>query len=97
VIRENIGTLDEIADWAAILKGDFEPAIDDDDRAYVDDATAKFDAAKPWTGETWGTVTGALKSETGRKGKGLFMPLRKAFTGRTNGPDMAALLPLLRR
>ena len=36
-----------------------------------------------------------MKEKTGRKGKGLFMPLRKALTGQERGPEMAALLPLL--
>ena len=36
-----------------------------------------------------------MKAATGRKGKGLFMPLRKAMTGRENGPEMADVLPLL--
>ena len=38
--------------------------------------------------------TKAVKEATGRKGKGLFMPLRKALTGMERGPEMAALLPL---
>jgi len=57
----------------------------------------RFTEAKPWTGETWGAVTSALKADTGRKGKALFMPLRKALTGRAHGPDMAQLLPFLQR
>lgn len=97
LIRENIGHLGEIDTWAAILKGGFDPAIDPEDAEYVARAMAALDAAKPWTGATWGAVTAALKAETGRKGKALFMPLRKALTGRTDGPDMASLLPLLRR
>lgn len=36
-----------------------------------------------------------MKEATGRKGKGLFMPLRKALTGQERGPEMADLLPLL--
>lgn len=97
LIRENIGHLGEIDTWAAILKGGFDPAIDPEDAEYVARAMAALDAAIPWTGATWGAVTAALKAETGRKGKALFMPLRKALTGRTDGPDMASLLPLLRR
>ncbi len=31
----------------------------------------------------------------GRKGKGLFMPLRVALTGRSSGPDLPAQLQLL--
>jgi glutamyl-tRNA synthetase len=38
-----------------------------------------------------------VKAATGRKGKGLFMTLRKALTGQEHGPDMASLLPLIGR
>ena len=37
------------------------------------------------------------KAATGRKGKGLFMPLRKALTGMDHGPEMAELMPLLQK
>jgi glutamyl-tRNA synthetase len=36
-----------------------------------------------------------VKEATGRKGKGLFMPLRKALTGQERGPDMSDVLQLL--
>jgi glutamyl-tRNA synthetase len=51
--------------------------------------------AMPFDGTTWKSWTDAVKAETGRKGKGLFMPLRKALTGRAKGPEMAAFLPLM--
>jgi glutamyl-tRNA synthetase len=38
-----------------------------------------------------------VKAATGRKGKGLFRPLRLALTGRESGPEMADLLPLLQK
>ncbi len=97
LIRENIEELDAIPAWVAILKGDCESVVDAEDADYVATARARLNAAKPWTAETWKAVTADLKTETGRKGRALFMPLRKALTGRTDGPDMAALLPLLDR
>jgi glutamyl/glutaminyl-tRNA synthetase len=33
--------------------------------------------------------------QTGRKGPGLFMPLRAALTGATHGPELGPLLALL--
>ena len=39
--------------------------------------------------------TKTLKQVTGRKGRALFHPLRLALTGRDNGPELAALLPLI--
>ena len=51
--------------------------------------------APPYGPDSWKDWTSAVKDATGRKGKGLFMPLRKALTGMDHGPDMGALLPLL--
>jgi len=48
------------------------------------------DAAAEW--KTWSK---ALGKELGRKGKGLFMPLRIAFTGTMAGPDVPAQLEVL--
>ena len=53
--------------------------------------------AGPFDSDTWGAWTSAVKEATGRKGKALFMPLRKALTGLSHGPDMGALLPLLQK
>jgi glutamyl/glutaminyl-tRNA synthetase len=47
--------------------------------------------------ESWSEWTGAVKAATGRKGRGLFRPLRLALTGRETGPEMAEVLPLLQR
>jgi glutamyl-tRNA synthetase len=40
-------------------------------------------------------LTDAVKAATGAKGRALFLPLRRALTGRDHGPDMAELLPLI--
>ena len=49
----------------------------------------------PYTDTSWAEFTTAVKDATGRKGKGLFMPLRKALTGQAHGPEMADVMPLL--
>lgn len=51
----------------------------------------------PYSATSWSEWTNAVKAATGRKGKGLFMPLRKAVTGMEHGPDMASLMPLLQK
>ncbi len=38
-----------------------------------------------------------MKAKTGVKGRGLYMPLRRAITGYDHGPEMAALAPLIGR
>ena len=42
-------------------------------------------------------VYDAASGMSERKGRGLFMPLRKALTGLEHGPDMGAVLPLIGR
>ena len=59
---------------------------------------AKFAGiAAPYDAQTWSTWTAAVKEATGRKGKGLFMPLRLAVTGVQRGPEMADVMPLLQK
>ena len=45
-------------------------------------------------GRSWSR---ASRRASGRAGKALFQPLRRALTGRDSGPEMAALLPLIGR
>ncbi len=92
--RENITTLSDLKGWWELCRDGAEPLIADEDREFISDAMALLPEG-PFDGETWGVWTKAVKEATGRKGKGLFMPLRKALTGMERGPEMAALLPLL--
>ncbi len=94
VTRENITTLKDLAGWWQMMRDGAEPQIDEEDRAFVAEAMALLPEG-PFDSETWGVWTAAVKEQTGRKGRGLFMPLRKALTGQSHGPDMSALLPLL--
>ena len=93
-VRENVETRSDIARWWALCRDGAEPAIDADDAGFIAEAMALLPEGPHDTG-TWGAWTAAVKEATGRKGKGLFMPLRKALTGMDHGPDMGALLPLL--
>lgn len=95
VVRDNITTLDEVEDWWRMFTEGAEPVIEDEDRAFIAEALALLPEG-PHDGETWGKWTAEVKEKTGRKGKGLFMPLRKALTGQAHGPDMSQVLPLLR-
>ncbi len=94
VTRENIVTRKDLATWWDLFANGAEPEIDEEDRAFIAEAMALLPEG-PFDGETWGTWTKAVKEATGRKGRGLFMPLRKALTGQSNGPDMSAVMPLL--
>ncbi|MBY5990258.1 glutamate--tRNA ligase [Roseovarius atlanticus] len=94
VTRENITTLHDLEPWWVMFRDGAEPVIDDEDREFVARALALMPEG-PHDGDTWGQWTNAVKEETGRKGKSLFMPLRKALTGQNHGPDMSQVLPLL--
>jgi glutamyl-tRNA synthetase len=96
-VRPNLSIVADAADWWQVIEGPIEaPAVDDEARAYLDRARAVA-ASIDWSSDPWHALTGALKAETGRTGKALFLPLRRALTGRDHGPDMAALLPLIGR
>lgn len=92
--RDNITTLADLEQWWLLCRDGATPLVADEDREFVDQALALLPPL-PFQTDTWASWTGAVKAATGRKGKGLFMPLRKALTGRERGPEMAALMPLL--
>ncbi|MEC3862713.1 glutamate--tRNA ligase [Mesobacterium sp. TK19101] len=94
VTRENITTRRDLAGWWDLFKNGAEPLIDDEDRAFIAQAMTLLPDA-PYTADTWKAWTSAVKDATGRKGKGLFMPLRKAVTGQASGPDMSDVMQLI--
>ena len=73
-----------------------QPVIEAEDREFITLAAGML-PPEPWSPSTWSEWTVALKTASGRKGKALFMPLRRALTGLDHGPEMAALLPLIGR
>ena len=97
-VRGNLSRVSDAVIWWNIVKNG--PASDEqlveEDRDFV---RAAFDLLppEPWSRDTWKQWTDAVKAESGRKGKPLFMPLRIALTGLTSGPELADLLPLLGR
>ena len=95
-VRGNLATLADARYWHNIVAGTVTPIIAQEDRDFIA-AAARLLPPSPWTGETWKAWTEAVKAETGRKGKTLFMPLRLALTGLDHGPELALLLPLIGR
>ena len=94
VASQNITRLDDLAEWWQIFSQGAEPQIDPEDGAFIAQAMALL-PPPPYTDATWSEWTAQVKAATGRKGKGLFMPLRKALTGQAHGPDMSDVMPLL--
>ena len=95
-VRPNLLTVAEAADWWQVIEGPIDAPDAGEDAAYLAEA-ATVAATIDWADDPWHALTARLKETTGRKGKPLFLPLRRALTGRDHGPDMAALLPLIGR
>ena len=94
VAQGNITVLDDLGQWWALFRDGAKPDIAPEDTAFVAQALALLPPL-PYDDQTWAMWTNAVKEATGRKGKALFMPLRQAVTGRSDGPEMAQVMPLL--
>ena len=92
-VQANLGKFDDVRAWAVVVNGPVTPVVEDADFA------ARAAALLPEVVDesAWGAWTGAVKAETGAKGRALFLPLRQALTGQDHGPEMGALLPLIGR
>ena len=93
-VRGNLGQLAEALDWWQICAAPIAPVIED--KALCSAAAdllpdAQLEAA------VWPVWTKAVAEATGKKGRALFMPLRLAITGRSSGPEVAALLSYIGR
>jgi glutamyl-tRNA synthetase len=93
-VRPNLTRLSDARQWYQVCRGTVAPIVEEPD--YLATA-AELLPAEPWGETTWQQWTTALKQRTGRKGKALFLPLRKALTGRERGPELAHFLPLIGR
>ncbi|EAQ01726.1 glutamyl-tRNA synthetase [Pseudooceanicola batsensis HTCC2597] len=93
VVRDNITVLDEVDAWWIMMRDGADPLVAPEDEDFIREAMPLLPETIDQS--TWSQWTGAVKDKTGRKGKSLFMPLRKAVTGMERGPEMAQLLPLL--
>ncbi|MCK9551553.1 MAG: glutamate--tRNA ligase, partial [Aquamicrobium sp.] len=95
---DNLDKLPDARDWWRIVnEGPLEaPQFDAETLEFLQAAFALL-PEEPWGDTVWKQWTGAVRKETGRKGKDLFAPLRLALTGRSSGPELAELLPLIGR
>ena len=91
-VRPNLERVGEVIEWRRLVEGPVEPIIEDANYAAL---AAELLPAGELTLESWSEWTGALKEQTGRKGKDLFKPLRLALTGQERGPEMNQLLMLI--
>ncbi|WP_273789693.1 glutamate--tRNA ligase [Bartonella sp. ML70XJBT] len=96
-IRSNIDKVNDAVLWWKIIHDEKSfDTVAPEDRAFVQ-LSLNFLPEGVLKNESWQVWTKALKEQTGRKGKSLFMPLRQALTGMDHGPEMGKLLQLLGR
>ncbi len=95
-VSGNISTRAEAGSWWPVFEGGAAAKVADEDKEFVAKAFEML-GEPPYAADTWSTWTDAVKAETGRKGRGLFMPLRLAVTGQARGPEMADVMPLLQK
>lgn len=93
-VRANVKHLGEVKLWWDILHGDVPDLPAGEERDFVAEAACLLPAS-PWDETTWDAWLDAVRPTTPRRGKALYMPLRKALTGLEHGPELRTLLPLL--
>ena len=93
-VKGNLTRFVDIGDILHLINGPVSPVIEAEDAEYIEAAVQALPSA-PLDMQSWSAWTGALKEQTGRKGRALFMPLRQALTGQAHGPEMQHLLPLI--
>ena len=93
-VRDNLSGVAEAGDWWQICTQPITPVIES---ANVTSAAADLLPDGDLEASIWQDWTKAIGAVSGAKGRGLFMPLRLALTGREKGPEIAPLLAFMGR
>ncbi len=93
-VKGNLTIVEDINAWKEICHQKVKPVIEDKELAA---AAAELLPPEPWNEETWNSWVNEVKTQTGKKGRELFHPIRKALTAQENGPELKILLPLIGR
>lgn len=93
-VRGNLVMVEDIDGWERICHQNIEPLIED---RVLTGLAADLLPEEPWDGNTFNLWLNEVKTQSGKKGKELFHPLRQALTAQENGPELKILLPLIGR
>ncbi len=97
-VKKNIAFPTEAHEWAHILFNDHVD-IEESELTVIRDAGEQFFVTAESAVQKYGIqlpqILAEMKEALGVSGKKLFMPLRAALTGRTDGPELAAIAELL--
>lgn len=91
-VRPNLTIAADIQTWENICNNAVTPIMEDKE---LTDLAASVLPPEPWDDNTFNTWLNAVKEKSGKKGKELFHPIRKALTALDNGPELKTLLPLI--
>jgi glutamyl-tRNA synthetase len=94
-IRNNIKRLSEVEIWYNICRKPVEPVINESDQKFLAQTATFLDEYHNFDETTWDHWLASIKSNTSRRGKDLFMPIRLALTGIAHGPELKFILPLI--
>lgn len=94
LVQQNISSFKDLHDWWTICYG--HKAFQEDNISLLEVAENAL-PPEPWDDSTFKGWISDVKEETGLKGKELFMPLRRALTGKDHGPELKDLILLLGR
>ena len=91
-VRANLDIVADIKVWSEICNDEVTPIMED---SSLTDIASDLLPTEPWDENTFNLWMNEIKQKSGKKGKELFHPIRKALTALDNGPELKILLPLI--
>ena len=93
-VKANLSKVEDVHIWEQICNQNVQPILEDKNLTSL---ASDILPPEPWTEETFNQWLNEVKNKSGKKGKELFHPIRKALTALDNGPELKLLLPLIGR
>ena len=84
-VRGNLNRVSDITEWEDICHRPLEPVIEDRELTAL---AAELLPPEPWNDDTFTLWMNEVKAQSGKKGRELFHPIRKALTAQENGPEL---------
>ncbi len=95
-VRANLNLLSDIKIWDEVCNHPLRYENADEDKEFLQ-SIIEFLPNDTKDENCWQNWLNKIKENTDRKGKNLFMPIRKALTGMEHGPELYALVNLIDR
>jgi len=103
VLKENIVLLSQVSEYLGIFfdeKFGYEDGarailVDGEHRETLRTILAVLKASPELTADAWPSLLAQMEEKSGKRGKNLLAPFRAAITGKTRGPELPKILPLI--